>query len=850
MRRVEVAAGIRDRMTSRLERMSRTVERHGRSWQRMSTMAGRSARFLGAGLSRLDRMAGRLVRRLRFMVIGLQIAATLLGGSMVRSAMKYERALRNVTSLMTSSGLTTEQLNQKFVEMDSQIKQMAVRTGAMPQDLAAGMYDVVSSAFDAESGLKVLEAAAVGAFSGLTDVETTTNLLTSTLLSYRKESETTADVAKNSMTVMDMFFQAVNVGKFTFEELASSFGEVASTGAAFNISIEDMLAFLATATIRGVGMEEAITGLRQTILSIADTTPAVRKAATELFGSADEAQEKFSATAMATQGLHGVLSNLSEVIANKVDPQVLAMAEAMEDEGRDAASLLGQELGLTAEQFTSLFPNVRALKTVLAVTGPGMQTYAENLESIGDSAGATGRAQEEMAKSAEGALQFLKSVWQTFKIEVGNIALPFIKGIADSVVEWWGGLPERFARESGNLPPITPNMSITDLAGREERIQEIWAEAAPGDKIGFILQTAWADALDNLREWFDGDGKSRLEGIGERVGTIIGDGLMAIAGVGGEDVENSIGYKMGKAVWEGFKKGFTENFDAGEFFTSKTVLSIIGAIGALKVGPKLLGAFGRMLLGGAPPAAAAAGAGGGLGGFLGGLLGLANVGAIGFDLTQEGGWDSGFIGAIAGMFGIGQQNAWNRNPPGTTATAAESAAIQNNWISPASQSVVASQLTPAEISARKAFERGGKDIEQGGRVVDYAAADMRTAGRQQLDASARILMAADRFGNVRLGFPAFGPGSVAPSGPGPGGVSGPFLNARGSSGTVRKPTMFIAGEAGAEDFAFVPKGKGGLSGGAVVQGPLIGHVTVSSDYDVNRMLAKINRALQDVSSNG
>jgi tape measure domain-containing protein len=37
--------------------------------------------------------------------------------------------------------------------------------------------------------------------------------------------------------------------------------------------------------------------------------------------------------------------------------------------------------------------------------------------------------------------------------------------------------------------------------------------------------------------------------------------------------------------------------------------------------------------------------------------------------------------------------------------------------------------------------------------------------------------------------------------------------AEGGSGTVTKPTLFLAGEAGAEDYAFGPKRKGGLSGG-------------------------------------
>ena len=41
--------------------------------------------------------------------------------------------------------------------------------------------------------------------------------------------------------------------------------------------------------------------------------------------------------------------------------------------------------------------------------------------------------------------------------------------------------------------------------------------------------------------------------------------------------------------------------------------------------------------------------------------------------------------------------------------------------------------------------------------------------------------------------------------------------AKGGSGTVTKPTLFLAGEAGAEDFAFKPRGKGGMGGKSVVQ---------------------------------
>lgn len=59
-------------------------------------------------------------------------------------------------------------------------------------------------------------------------------------------------------------------------------------------------------------------------------------------------------------------------------------------------------------------------------------------------------------------------------------------------------------------------------------------------------------------------------------------------------------------------------------------------------------------------------------------------------------------------------------------------------------------------------------------------------------------------------------------------------NALGSRGIVRKPTLFLAGEAGAEDFSFTPHFKGGVDGGSGKRevnfnAPLVGEITVASE---------------------
>ncbi len=489
MRDINTRIGVEDRASRKLQQAGRHVKTFGRTWRTAARVASRAMIGMDRGFRMLHRGMGRLMRRAKFMMIGFQITAIIMGVQMVSAALKYERALRNVTSLMAGAGMQAAEVEANFRSMDKAIRGIAVRTGQMPLDLAEGMYNVVSATFDGASGLKVLEASALGAFAGLSTTEVVTGLLTKTLQAYRQEGETNNEVASKSMDVMDMFFMAVNRGMFTFDDLAAKFGSVTSTGAAFGIELQDLLGFLSTATVRGVGMDEALTGMRQTILSIVSDSPAVAAAAEELFGA--DVEEMWGAQALAGKGLLGVLKGLNETLP-EVPANVIDAAIAMEEEGGDAAGFMAEQLGLSVQAITALFPNIRALKGVLAVTGAGMALYGENVEGITDSSGAMGRAQGEMVKSAQGALQFLKAAWATFKIDAGGIVLPFLKEATAGIMNWFGGLPAEFARSKG--------MTMNDMEralGLEEgqalfqsRVEDAWADASPGERVGFILKDA------------------------------------------------------------------------------------------------------------------------------------------------------------------------------------------------------------------------------------------------------------------------------------------------------------------------------------------------------------------------
>lgn len=786
----------------------------------------------------VDRTLHRLWRRARMSILVFQVMASVMAGMAVNAAMKYERALRSIFTLMEDAGSATAEAEQRFRDMDATIRRISTSTKTMPQDLAAGMYDVVSTGFDAASATLVLESAARGAYAGLTQVDTATALLTGTLQAYRQEGESSMDLAKRSGAVMDMFFNAVNVGVFTFEELASKFGDVASTAAAFGVELPDLLAFLSTATVRGIGLDEAITSARQTLLAIAASTPKAQEALAQLFGSSEKARESFSAQALAEKGLIGVMGDLSAVIGGKIDKRILEMASAMEDEGADAASFLAEKIGISVEAFTDLFPNVRALKGVLAVSGPGLETYGEHFDTIANNMGAVDRAAAEIDKSASGALQGLKAIWEQFKIDVGGIAIPWIKGIADSLVEWWGGIPARFAQEKVDTAALAKTYGIQELPGM---MQREWDNASPGERIGFILQTAWSDALDALNKWFDGAGQDKVTSIGEKMGRFIGDALMSIAGVEGQAIEDNVFYKIGRAAARGFAAGFKEEFSAGDFFGSlfggeSVVGNILMGYLGLKYLPKLLTrAAGGAAAGGGAGAGVGAAAGG-LGGWWGGLGLLGRLTAIGSGAAIGGAIQEGtagdFFSRILSSITFGRLGNANAGQGPGLGMGTQGPPNRNQILAGMTGGVGAAGELPGMAQFRSALETGSSGIETGAERI------LNSGGRMQ-SAAAVMLQAANRLANTKLTVP------------GGGGGGNRIAAANGFEGTVSRPTIFLAGEGGGpEDVSIRPRGRGSGGPGPAAVSIRFGDVYLSNDYDVKKMMAAMNIEIKKAFGNG
>jgi hypothetical protein len=401
-------------------------------------------------------------------------------------------------------------------------------------------------------------------------------------------------------------------------------------------------------------------------------------------------------------------------------------------------------------------------------------------------------------------------------------------------------LPERFAQETGFEPRVMGDIPSERFASRRDQIAEHFADATPGEKIGFILRTAWSDALDNLNRWFDGGGGDKLASIGEKIGRFIGETLMSLAGVEGQDIENNIFYKMGEAGARGFMAGFKAAFDSGDFFGGmfggdNVIGNVLMGYAGLKLLPRLFrgGGGGAGGLGGAGGAAAGGGLlsrlFGGAGAAIPLLSGAALVGA-----AQEGVIED-FIKTALGM-----------QPFRSTVHHGDF----NYDVQRSATSRHASRVSGPGAGAQANFAQFLNPFQRSGEQMDGAAGTIDSAGSRMAGAASVMFAAANRLANTNLKIS--GAGFVVPSG---GGGNGPsirngFAMAEGGAGTVRRPTLFLAGEgAGAEDFEFTPhRGGRGRSGKNI--NVYMGGVTVASDYDVKKMMAAMNREIEKALGNG
>jgi TP901 family phage tail tape measure protein len=301
----------------------------------------------------------------------------------VKTTVDFDKSMRNVNSIA--------QLNEgQFKKLSASVKDLAGPTAQAPKTLADGLYDLVSSGFDAKESLTILKSSARAATAGLTDTATSTKAVAAVLNAYHRPASAAAQVS-------DDLFQTVNRGVISFEQLAQNIGDVLPFASALHVGLKEVGAATATMTKAGVSAPETMTRIKGVMSALIKPSDDLKKAYKQLGVESGEGLIK------KTGSLQGALQSLARTT------------------------------GGSKEQLAKLFPDIRALGGALLLTGTNAKTANADLKAFANDSGATGTALKEQAKSVSYAWNKFKATASAAAIDAGSVLVPAMADGAQAV---------------------------------------------------------------------------------------------------------------------------------------------------------------------------------------------------------------------------------------------------------------------------------------------------------------------------------------------------------------------------------------------------------------------------------
>lgn len=313
-------------------------------------------------------------------------AVAAIGVAATVSAAKLDQSLREVDTLLGLSADGFDELTQNVLDFSD-------ATGVATDEVVPALYNAISAGVPQENVFEFLEQASALAIGGVTTLQASTDLLTTSINAYASEGLSAARAS-------DVWFSAVRAGKTTIDEIAASAFNLVPVAAQFGLSIEEAAAAMATLTLQGVPTSVAMTQVRQLILALA--APTVRTA-----GHFRDLGIEVNAARLANEGLEPILREIIE------------------------------RTGGNEEQIRRLLGSQEALNAAVIIAGEDFERYRNTLDDVTDSQGATADAADRVRESV--GFQFQQSLNQLRNIldRIGLEILPIVNVGLQAFSDWW-----------------------------------------------------------------------------------------------------------------------------------------------------------------------------------------------------------------------------------------------------------------------------------------------------------------------------------------------------------------------------------------------------------------------------
>lgn len=396
------------------------------------------------GLSKGRMAFGKFAKVLKFGAIGIAVALAGIAIAAGKMAIDFQKDMANVHSLL-GPGSESE---MRIADLKEDVKSISKETGKSLDDLAGGLYQVVSAFGDTSDSSKILTIAAQASTAGLATTTDAVSLLSAVTKGY---GNTTAKAVQKAA---DFAFQTVKLGQTDFPALAANMGKVIPVAAAMGIKQRELWAIMATLTGVTGNTSEVTTQLSGVMIAFQKPNTDMQKALKQLGFEGAKAGQKL----VKKKGLVGAL-------------------EALNKTGKAG------EVGLA-----KLLGKAPALRASLSLLGGSADTFAEKYALMGNVGGATMDAFTIQQDTVAARWLRVKAAFSVMLVELGDKFLPVLESILDTILE--------------NMPAIEAVLgtifgTIGEVIGL---VAEFWSGVFAGDGDGDDIFTTIGKAITWLKE--------------------------------------------------------------------------------------------------------------------------------------------------------------------------------------------------------------------------------------------------------------------------------------------------------------------------------------------------------------
>jgi len=329
---------------------------------------------LSSASSKLSAFGSKMQNVGKSMTVGLTLPLVAVGVAAGKMAFDFDKSMTSITALV---GVGAEEV----AKMGDTAKKMAVDTGKSAGEAAEALFFITSAGLRGSDAMEVLEASLKGAAIGLGETKIIADLSTSALNAYGAENLSASDAT-------DILTAAVREGKLEASALAGSLGGVVPIASNMGISFDQLGAAMAAMSRTGTDAAVGATQLNAILASLKKPTAE------------------------------------AEIALTKMGMSTASVQDSLRNDGLlDTLVMLQDGLTKTGQDTTAIFPNIRALKGVLDLTGAGLETNREIFDALTNSMGATDEAFKKTAKSASFKMTKALNQMKSSLIEVGTVIL-------------------------------------------------------------------------------------------------------------------------------------------------------------------------------------------------------------------------------------------------------------------------------------------------------------------------------------------------------------------------------------------------------------------------------------------